>query len=62
MFSENLKKLRINANFSQKQLAAFLNVSPKTISHWENNYSAPNISQIILLKSILKTSYSLLLK
>ena len=42
---------------TQAELAKILNVSFKTISHWENGYSEPNITQIIALKKLFKVSY-----
>ncbi|MBR2467905.1 MAG: helix-turn-helix transcriptional regulator [Clostridia bacterium] len=62
MFKENLKQLRIEMKFTQTQLAKLLNVSFKTISHWENGYSEPNIQQIILLKNLFKVSYEEILE
>ncbi|MBQ2864588.1 MAG: helix-turn-helix transcriptional regulator [Clostridia bacterium] len=57
MFKDNLKQLRIEMNLTQLELAKILNVSYKTISHWENGYSEPNINQIIALKKLFKVSY-----
>ena len=57
MFGKNLKRIRLECNISQKDLASKLNVSFKTISHWENSYSQPCIEQLILLKEILAVSY-----
>ena len=48
-FSENLKALRTASGAGQKQLADMLNISLKTISHWETGYSEPSISQLIQL-------------
>ena len=49
--------LRKSQGITQKQLAEMLSVSDKTISHWENGYSEPNINQIIALKKLFKVSY-----
>lgn len=57
MFKENLKELRLEMKLTQAELAKILNVSFKTISHWENGYSEPNINQIIALKKLFKVSY-----
>lgn len=62
MFRINLRRLRIECNFSQKKLAELIGVSPKTISHWENNYSEPDIAQITNLKRIFDTTYEDLLE
>lgn len=48
-FSENLKALRKANNLDQSQLANFLNVSSKTVSHWETGYTEPSINQLISL-------------
>ena len=48
-FKENLKTLRKENNFSQKDLAEKLNTTVKTISHWETGYSEPSTSQIVEL-------------
>ena len=57
MFKDNLKQLRLEMKLTQAELAKILNVSFKTISHWENGYSEPNINQIIALKNFFKVSY-----
>ena len=48
-FSENLKSLRKTNKIDQKELAKVINVSAKTVSHWETGYTEPSISQLILL-------------
>ncbi len=48
-FSKNLKSLRSSCGVGQKQLAEKLNISLKTISHWETGYSEPSIMQLIQL-------------
>lgn len=62
MFKDNLKTLRKFNNLSQQDLALKLNVSFKTISHWEQGYSEPSLSQLIKLKEILHASYDELLE
>ena len=61
MFKDNLKNLRKLKNLSQQQLAEKLNVSFKTISHWELGYSEPSLSLLVKLKEILNASYEELL-
>ena len=39
-----------------------MNVSFKTISHWENGYSEPNLNKLIELKNILNTTFDDLLE
>ena len=60
-FGKNLKQIRVMNGISQKELADKLNVSFKTISHWENGYSEPNLFQLIELKKALSVSYEDLL-
>ncbi len=55
-FTENLKALRRYKNIGQKQLAEKLNVSTKTISHWETGYTEPTIAQLISLADFFDTS------
>ncbi len=61
MFKDNLKNLRKLKNMSQQQLAEKLNVSFKTISHWELGYSEPSLAILTKLKEILNASYEELL-
>lgn len=41
-FSEILKRIRIQQNYTQEQFARELNVSFSTISRWENGHTAPS--------------------
>ena len=41
---EKIKMLRKNKGMTQEQLSEVLAVSSQTISKWENNISAPDIS------------------
>lgn len=50
-FAENLKYLRKLNKIDQTKLASALNVSAKTISHWETGYTEPSIAQLIILAS-----------
>ncbi len=61
MFSDNLKNLRLRNRMTQKQLAQKMNVSTKTISHWESGYSFPSVSAVKKLKKILNVTYEQLL-
>ena len=56
-FGKNLKNLRRIGNMSQKDVANRLNVSFKTISHWESGYSEPSIDMLIQMKEIFDISY-----
>lgn len=61
MFTDNLRNLRKLKNLSQQELAKKLNVSFKTISHWELGYSEPSLFMLKKLKEILNASYEELL-
>ena len=61
MFKDNLKNLRKLKALSQQQLAKKLNVSFKTISHWELGYSEPSLLMLSKLKEVLNASYEELL-
>ena len=50
---ENLIKIRKKANLKQEEMASLINVSPKTISSWENNRNLPSIEMIILIANTL---------
>lgn len=56
MFCENLKNLRVSNNLGQKDLANLLNISVKTVSHWETGYCEPSIAQLIALSNFFEIS------
>lgn len=58
----NLKVLRNNKNITQEDLAEYLSVSPQTVSKWENNVSAPDISLLPLLAEFYHISIDELLQ
>lgn len=62
MFKDNLKNLRKMKNLSQQDLAKILNVSFKTISHWEMGYTEPSIALLIKIKDSLGVSFEELLE
>ena len=55
-FSENLKNIRKLHKLDQTQLSKEINVSAKTISHWETGYTEPSIAQLILLANYFDVS------
>ena len=57
MIADNIKTLRIENKLTQKELAEKLNVSLKTISHWESGYTEPSIDFIKKLKKFFNVSY-----
>ncbi|PKK93373.1 MAG: hypothetical protein CVV61_04965 [Tenericutes bacterium HGW-Tenericutes-6] len=46
MIGERLKKLRMNAKLTQKDVADIMNVTPQTISKWELDLSEPSIDMM----------------
>ncbi len=55
-FAENLKSLRKAHGLDQRQLANIINVSSKTVSHWETGYTEPSINQLISLSKYFDVS------
>ena len=55
-FKNNLKQLRIAKNMSQAELADKLNITKKTVSHWETGYTEPSLSQLLALSKIFDVS------
>ena len=53
---DSLKTMRTERAITQEQLAKKLNISLKTISHWETGYTEPSISQLITLADIYSVS------
>ena len=53
---KNLKKLRIERNISQQQLASVIKVSQQSINKYENHETEPNLSTLIMLADYFETS------
>lgn len=53
---DNLRAMRIERSITQEQLAKKINISLKTISHWETGYTEPSISQLIAIADIYSVS------
>lgn len=53
---ESLKIMRTERAITQAQLAKKLNISIKTISHWETGYTEPSINQLIVLADLYSVS------
>ena len=51
VFSNNLRKLRLEKNFTQEQVAEFLSVSAQSVSRWECGTTLPDV---LLLPEIAK--------
>lgn len=56
-FGERIRTNRIKNNMSQKQLAELLNVTPQTISKWENDLSEPGFQMITEMTNIFHISH-----
>ena len=61
-FGSRIKRRRQELNFSQQQVANHLYVSRKTISHWENGNSYPDIGSLIKLSDYFQISLDPLIK
>ena len=53
---DSLKAMRVERSITQEQLAKKLNISLKTISHWETGYTEPSINQLIVLADLYSVS------
>lgn len=51
-FAENLKRLRLENNFSQKALAEKLNVNFRTVSAWEKSICEPSIDMLVKISEL----------
>ena len=55
-----IKKLRVERNMTQEQLAECLGVSTNAVSQWERDVTAPDISNIPILANIFEVSADIL--
>ncbi len=53
---EKIKQLREEANMKQYELAAVLNISPQSVSLYENNYRMPDINTLIQIADFYNVS------
>ena len=60
-FGERIKRLRIENNLSQGQVAKTLQVSRKAISHYENNIREPSSAALIRMAGLFHVSVDYLL-
>lgn len=61
MIGNNLKTVRQKNKLTQAQVASRLHISPKTISSWENNRSAPDLESLVHLGVVYQCSMDTLL-
>lgn len=59
--SENLRKLRIEKNLTQEDIAVYLGVTPQSVSKWERGECCPDIELLPALANIFETSVDLLI-
>ena len=57
---ENIRKYRMQKNLTQEDVAAYLHVTPQSVSKWERGESCPDVTVLIALANILETSIDLL--
>ena len=55
-FKDSVRALRQEKGFTQGSLAEKLNISLKTVSHWETGYTEPSVSQLIALAELYGVS------
>lgn len=53
---EKIKELRREHNMTQDKLAAYLKISPQSISKWENNNAMPDISLVVPIANFFGVS------
>lgn len=53
MFHINLKNQRLKCGLSQKQIADYLNITPQSVSKWENGDALPSIDYLPKLAEYL---------
>ena len=52
-----LRAARVNAGLTQKDAAASLKISNKTLGNWENGVSAPNVKNLASLCALYGVEY-----
>ncbi len=55
-FGKFLKSARLAANMTQAHLAAYMNVTPPTVSKWESGKLVPRLETVQKLSQVLKFS------
>lgn len=56
MFADRLKKYRIEAGMTQKELAEKLNASQNTISQYESGKRNPTVKNLLVIAGLLGCS------
>ncbi|MBE5763879.1 MAG: helix-turn-helix transcriptional regulator [Clostridiales bacterium] len=60
-FATNLRKYRKEKRMSQAELASFLGLSQRTISHYENGSAEPSLQSLYDICNTLQVSADVLL-
>lgn len=61
MLNERIRKLRLERNWSQVDLAKKLNVTKQSVSNWENDNIQPSIEMLVKLAAVFSVSTDYLL-
>ena len=61
LFSNRLKELRVNANYTQQQIAEMLGMKQQSYTRYENNTGEPNLDTVVKLCKIFEVSSDYLL-
>ena len=61
MLNERIRKLRLERNWSQVDLAKKLNVTKQSVSNWENDNIQPSIDMLVKLAGTFSVSTDYLL-
>lgn len=61
MLNERIRKLRMERNWSQVDLAKKLNVTKQSVSNWENDNIQPSIDMLVKLAGAFSVSTDYLL-
>ena len=61
MLYERIRKLRLERNWSQVDLAKKLNVTKQSVSNWENDNIQPSIDMLVKLSQVFSVSTDYLL-
>lgn len=62
MFGDIIRKLRMDNNYSQVQVARDLHVSKQTVSNWENNNILPSVEMLMKIAKYYSTTTDYLLE
>ena len=52
-----LRAARVNAGYDQKQAAKLLDITPKTLSFWENGKRQPTVDMALKICELYKVAF-----